>query len=185
MQQALIVALVTGTFMPPVRLDLLKTLPHPQHNHLGCMDPDCIELNCQGNRLNLVRAPSGPSGPGGVTWPYFDYANTRLEFCIVHGKQDRRAIRDAYRVRFVVPHGDLLKLLLAHIVRGRALLTLEQEEPSMRLFVTDGGNSFCNSTFVQYWEKAMKTAQEFGIKYFPPSKGMCICLCLCLCLSLY
>lgn len=167
MQQALIIGLVTGTYIPPVRLDLIKTLPDPRHNHLGCMDADCIELDCPGNQLALARLPAGVSHGD---W-FFGFASTSIEISIVHGKNDRRAIRDAYRVRFCIPAGDLLKLLLAHVKGGRAMLTLEHEEPSVHLFVTDAGNSFSNSTFTQYWEKAMKSAQAFGIKYFPPCKG--------------
>ena len=173
MQQALIIGLVTGTYIPPLRLDLIKTLPEPRHNHLGCHDPDCIELDCPGNRLTLARLPGGASNGD---WAFFDYATTTIEISIVHGKNDRRAIRDAYRVKFVIPGGDLLKLLLAHVKGGRELLTLEQDEPPLQLFVTDGGNSFSNSTFTQYWQKSMKTANAYDIKYFPPCKGK-IVLC--------
>ena len=165
MQQALIIGLVTGTYIPPLRLDLMKTLFHPRYNHLGCNDPDCIELACVGNRVSLV------AGVQNSDWEFFGYTTTGIEISIVHGKNDRRAVRDAYRVRFTIPDGDLLKLLLTHVKGGRSLLTLEQAEPPMHLFVTDGGNSFNNSTFTQYWEKAMKSAQPFGIKYFPPCKG--------------
>ena len=73
-----------------------------------------------------------------------------------------------------VPDGLLKKLLLAHIIGGRQLMTLERAVPSNRLFVNDRGRPFNDSTFDHYWQKAMTTAAPFGLKYFPPSKARTI-----------
>jgi hypothetical protein len=54
-QQALVVSMVTGAYIPPVRLDLLKNLDMPHVNaEFGCSDKDCLEVNCKGNRVELV-----------------------------------------------------------------------------------------------------------------------------------
>lgn len=124
--------------MPTVRLDLLKNinipLPHPT-----CDDRDCIEMNCQGNRLSVV--PHDPVGDDRVKW-FYHYTKSDVQWDIVHGKNDRRPCAEMYRVSFKVPAGDLLKLLLAHIAEGRQLLTLENASPPKSLFVSIGGNQF-------------------------------------------
>ena len=75
-------------------------------------------------------------------------------------------------MQLTIPNGPLLKLLLAHIVEGRALLTLEDPLPARTLFVNDKGNAFTASTLVQYWAKVMKrTAVQHGLEYFCPSKA--------------
>jgi hypothetical protein len=166
-QQALVVAMVTGAYIPPVRLDLLKNLDMPHINaEFGCTDKDCLELNCKGNRVELVEKEASELV---APW-HFDYAITDVRLTIVHGKNDRRAVRENFRISFEIPVGDLQKLWMAHICGGRELLTLEKPIPSGRVLVTDDGNSFNNATFVHYWEKAMRTAKPYGIKYVPPSR---------------
>ena len=92
---------------------------------------------------------------------------------IQHGKNDRRASAAAYRISFQVPAGPLSRLLLAHVRYGHLLLTQENPDAaSGRLFVLDSGKAFDDSTFVQYWSKAMRqTAGKFNLPYFPPSKA--------------
>ena len=54
-QRALIAALVTGMYIPPCRLNLLKTWVHPRYNgRLSCTDPDCMFDECGGNQLQVL-----------------------------------------------------------------------------------------------------------------------------------
>jgi hypothetical protein len=54
-QRALIAALVTGLYIPPCRLNLLKTWVHPRYNgRLSCTDPDCQFDECGGNQLQVL-----------------------------------------------------------------------------------------------------------------------------------
>lgn len=55
-ERALLAALVTGCYVPPCRLHLLKTIRHPRHNgRTTCPDPDCIIPGCGGNQLQVLR----------------------------------------------------------------------------------------------------------------------------------
>lgn len=202
MQQALVVGLVTGQAFPPVRLDLIKNLPHPKHAAQGCRDPDCLLPQCKGNRIVVtggvgetlsesegdegselsggeassddfslaaaaerLDAAARPLAPGRVTWH------------ILHGKNDRRACKAAYQISFQVPPGLLATLLIAHVRRGHQILTQEHASRAEgRLFVTDSGRAFNDSTFAQYWTAAMSSSATpaFGITAFPASKARTI-----------
>lgn len=55
-ERALVAALVTGCYVPPCRLHLIKTMQHPRHNgRTSCPDPDCIIPGCSGNQLQVLR----------------------------------------------------------------------------------------------------------------------------------
>jgi hypothetical protein len=58
-QRAVVVGLVVGSEFPPIRLDLIKTLPHPIKGPRECPDPDCMKHNCLGNRLVVVSGGTG------------------------------------------------------------------------------------------------------------------------------
>ena len=181
MQRAIVVGMVNGTWMPPLRIDVLKTMDEPAYAAAnGCGDVDCRQPGCLGNRIELVtqrQLTVHLSDPGPAesmaTW-HFDYDETTLRFHIVHGKNDRRMSRQDFQLRFDLPPSDLSKLLLAHISAGRRLLTLEQPYPSNRLFVNDQGKPFTDVTFVHYWGKCMLTARAFDIQYYPPSRARTI-----------
>lgn len=58
-QRALIAALVTGRYIPPCRLDLIKGWVHPRYNgDDSCTDPDCRSrqngIKCGGNQIQVV-----------------------------------------------------------------------------------------------------------------------------------
>ena len=63
-QQAVVVGLVVGIAFPPIRLDLIKTLPHPKHR-VQCRDKDCLLRNgtCLGNRISINRGAAPEPGP--------------------------------------------------------------------------------------------------------------------------
>ena len=105
-----------------------------------------------------------------VEW-YFGYAHIDIVVHILHGKNDRRKVMEMFNVEFTMPPSDLAKLLVALENAGRDLLTLEHSEPCDNFFVSGGGNPFNDQTFNHYWRSCMKTAEEFGIRYFAPSKG--------------
>jgi hypothetical protein len=53
-QRALIAALVTGRYIPPCRLHLIKTMVHPRFNGT-CTDPDCnVSGHCPGNQIQVL-----------------------------------------------------------------------------------------------------------------------------------
>jgi hypothetical protein len=55
-QCALLAALVTGCYVPPCRLHILKTINHPRYYHtMACDDRDCIVPNCKGSRFQASR----------------------------------------------------------------------------------------------------------------------------------
>jgi hypothetical protein len=51
------VSLITGSFIPPLRLDLMRTLDTPSYNQAhGCTDRDCLQrATCLGNRVEVVK----------------------------------------------------------------------------------------------------------------------------------
>ena len=108
-----------------------------------------------------------------VKW-HFGYHNIDVKIIHMHDKSDRRKVLEMYNVEYIMPANDLAKSLVAHELCGRDVLTMEQEEPCESVFVSGGGNSFNDQTFNHYWRICMKTAEEFGIRYFPPSKGRMI-----------
>lgn len=104
------------------------------------------------------------------SWPYFDYNKTSIKFVIVHGKNDRR--KDGVDLEYMLPRGSLAKLLLAHIVQGHGLLTMLNPLPFTRLFASNEGLKFNDSTFVHYWKNNIDNcaiAKQLHIQYFPPS----------------
>jgi hypothetical protein len=113
-QDAVIAMIVSGSVIPPVRLDLVKRINHP--DVVGCNDRDCLYRpgQCLGNRLEII--------PCDGEWqaPYGPPATLKLH--IVHSKADRCKNRASYHVAFPIPPGDLTQLLLAHIHYGHKLL---------------------------------------------------------------
>lgn len=184
-QQAIVVGLVVGTAFPPLRLDLIKTLNHPDTTAAyGCTDPDCQEGDsCLGNRIEIfTKPPPAPAADEGSssaaagaaaapsTW-HFGYGSRAVRLHIVHGKNDRRACRANYQINFDVPDGSLHRLLLAHITEGHGIMVIEKpdDEPIRRLFLSNSKLPFNDVTFVHYWKAAMSSAKEYGLPYFPPS----------------
>lgn len=171
---ALLMALVSGYAFPPIRLDYLKRLHHPDLV-TGCQDgTDCKIINCPGNRLELTPLQEASGGGedndlGSGVW-FYDYATTGITFHVVHGKNDRRESRDCYQINFPAPRGDLSKLLLAHIKEGHGILSLEHEDVTCMFFNPISKMSFSDSTFTQYWEKLLRqpTSTGFLLPYFPP-----------------
>jgi hypothetical protein len=99
---------------------------------------------------------------------HFDYAKVTIRSVVVHGKNDRRG--DAHStIEYDLPRGPLMKLMLAHITLGHALLTLEKGDKMVRLLVTAQGREFSDSTFCHYWATLMASTATGGIAYFRPS----------------
>ena len=190
MHDALLVSLVSGFFIPPIRLDYLKRLHHPDLV-TECKDPDCTLIGCAGNRLELLFRAGGEAG-GGVggggsgeadagagdeddeaagEW-FYNYSTTDITFHVVHGKNDRCDSRDCYQINFTAPRGDLVKLLLAHIQEGHGIMTMEHEEATTIFFNPRSKMAFSDSTFTQYWQVLLKRPGDGGTRlpYFPPSK---------------
>jgi hypothetical protein len=187
-EQAVIVGLVVGNAVPPVRLDVIKNLPHPKHRELGCLDDDCLRRahgqRCAGNRLTVQGGDIGEVSPtgsydgsghgdGGVSNPL---GPGTVTIHILHGKNDRRPTKSTYEVDVPLPEGDLSTCLRVHIREGRKIMTQEngEDKAKMRLFVTTrSGHAFNDVTFVQFWHKAMRDTKsdKFGIAPFPPSQA--------------
>lgn len=141
--------------MPPLRLDFIKHLTHPSHSS-RCLDRDCIERGCKGNRLEVLDDPTSEHGGKGV------------KVHVVHGKNDKRLAKACYNINFSIPHGDLLKLLLTHITVGHEVMS--KGKVIKRMFFSCSELPFSNATFIHYWEKLMSwDARDFGLQYFPPS----------------
>lgn len=144
-QQAIIVSLVIGLYMPPPRLHFIKSVLHPRHAmRLACPDPDCLEAGCRGNRLVMLDRPEAEKGSG-EQWHY-GYANKCIKFVVPHHKNDRRPSRDCLEYEW--PRGDGLKLLMVHITEGHALIA---GDDSIRLFTTTTGKDFTDINFNYYW----------------------------------
>lgn len=64
-QRALVAALVTGRYMPPCRIHLIKTMVHPRYNG-ACTDPDCRNMtHCHGNQIQVLeRQPPDSDAEG-------------------------------------------------------------------------------------------------------------------------
>ena len=99
---------------------------------------------------------------------HFDYAKVNIKSVVVHGKNDRKGGAHS-TIEYDLPRGPLLKLMLAHITLGHALLTLEKGDRMVRLFVSAQGKEFSDSTFCQYWSTLMASTATGGITYFRPS----------------
>lgn len=107
-QRACIICLVTGVFIPPLRLHLIRTLDTIEANEvLGCTDDDCLLRNCKGNRLELEER-FGDNVPS-HSWGHFDYDTHTLKLRVVHGKTDRASLRANCRVG-TLNHSDFSSL---------------------------------------------------------------------------
>lgn len=170
---ALLVSLVCGVHLPPLRLDLLKHLNIPSFTaREGCQDRDCLARKfgkaCLGNRLEVKRTSKPAS------W-HFSYGAEKVKLFIEHGKNDRREKKEQYKVDVAFPRGVVSKLWAVHLGVGQQLLThhLPFEQP--RVFVSKPGNAFSDVTFTHYWERLMHDAEgEFDLHYFPPSMARTI-----------
>lgn len=152
-------ALVSGTYFPPLRLDLIKHLPHPNHSS-ECLDPDCHVHDCKGNRFVVEDDPTSE--------PIWHLGGKRIMLHVVHGKNDKRIVKASHDISFFIPHGDFFKLLMAHIMFGHDVISMGM--PIEELFFSCGMMRFSNATFTQYWEKLMGwDGSTFGLSYFPPS----------------
>jgi hypothetical protein len=136
---ALLVAFVTGAFIPPCRLNFLKQINRPDLGAaIGCDDPDCQIRDCKGNRFEIVCFQEGPD----------ETPTYRVRSIVVHGKNDRRP--RPCNVQYLLPEGDLTNLLLAHIDQGHETLTAPYGG-CPRLFVSANAKPFSDSLFCNYW----------------------------------
>lgn len=118
-QRALMVGLITGTFLPPLRLDLIRTLQTVEFSRtFGCNDGDCLVTKsgqyCRGTRLELVNRYRDSTGSFTKSrynpWPlhcrteyledewHFSYDTQTLRLTIIHGKTDRQVKKDLFKV---------------------------------------------------------------------------------------
>jgi hypothetical protein len=159
-EEALLAAFITGTWLPPFRLHILKTLVHPRYNgRIACQDPDCRLANCGGNRVELVEGAGPFEEDSGDEWHY-NYSTSSVRSVVVHHKNDRRS--HAAPLEYLFPRGSVTKLLLAHIHHGQTVLTLATRERMVRLFVKRTGGEFSDATFVHFWAKLMKSHDTLG-----------------------
>lgn len=164
-QHAVLAHLVTGASFPVVRLDLIRTLKHPDRKQ--CDDTNCLkrklqgEGSCLGNRLEILQdAVAG-------RWAQ-EFGTGTIRLHIAHGKNDRRKSRSNYKVSFDLPPGNLTDLLRAHIRQGCAVLSGSNRP--VKLFVSPNGLGFEKSNICLYWkDKVMATALQFGVKPCPPT----------------
>lgn len=147
--------LVVGAYMPPVRLDLIRNLRHP--NRVSCDDRDCrFKPDCTGNRLEILR-----DGVGEVWDKRFGKGTIRLH--IRHGKNDRRKKAAAYMFAFDLPEGDLTAMLRVHIRMG--VYIISRRRRPQKLFHSRGRNPLSSSGFSNYWKGyVMADAAESGVE---------------------
>lgn len=96
--QALIAALVTGTYCPPPRIHVLLSMMHPKYTgKVPCCDADCLNgSGCLGNHLEVLQtaplpaadATTAPATADGC-WDHFKYNTSSIRVVIVHHKNDR------------------------------------------------------------------------------------------------
>lgn len=164
-QHAVLAHLITGASFPVVRLDLIRTLRHPDRKQ--CDDSNCLKRRlqgddaCKGNRLEILQ-----DGVAGRWSQAFGAGTIRLH--IAHGKNDRRKSRANYKVSFDLPAGDLTDLLRAHIKQGCAVLS--RSKRPIKLFVSPTGLRFDKSNICSYWkQQVMETSLQFGVQPCPPT----------------
>ena len=65
--KALVAALVTGAYMPPCRLGVIRSMWHPKYNTYRekCTDRDCQYRGCTGNKIQVVKGPPPAEQTGG------------------------------------------------------------------------------------------------------------------------
>lgn len=169
LQQAILAHLVTGASFPTVRLDLIRNLRHPDRS--ACDDVNCTERGsgCKGNHLEIEADGAEDAGAGaGEAWYEEEFGSGTISLHIVHGKNDRRKSRAAYKVSFNIPEGQLTQMLRAHIRQGIHVLT--RGIPPTKLFVRPTGRPFDKSSLSTYWTAAiMGTAGRFQLGKMPPS----------------
>jgi len=177
-QDAVLVSLVSGCHMPPVRLNLITGWQHPDFAAaLGCQDKDCRRgVSCKGNHLEVKTRPqdgsdASPDLEEEEEW-YFGYKQKKISSYVVHGKTEFRSA-GGVNLDYDLPRGPLTKLLLAHMSEGHTLLTQEKITPVPSLFVTTTGIAFsAPPLFTQAWKRIMincPIAARLGLKYFAPS----------------
>ena len=94
----------------------------------------------------------------------------RVRVLGIHHKNDSRGGAGQQQqgpIDVTLPLGSLNDMLLFWIREGWGTITSSSPE----LFRSRVGQSFSNSTFTQYWETLMKSAQPLGLPYFPPNLG--------------
>ena len=171
---SIITALVVGRFIPPIRLEILRTLVHPSTLTDGvkgqCKDRDCRDRRCLGNHLRVI-IPPPPDGSSAVGLDGQHQMQRYIRFRAPHHKNDRRGFA---AIEFDLPLGQLTQRLLDHMDYGHKVLAqtsgksvLQRGElPPSNLFLSRQGNPFSPATFCQFWMAIMKEQSE--IKYFPP-----------------
>jgi hypothetical protein len=184
---SILIAFITGAYIPPCRISLIRTWSHPSEP--GCTDPDCLVGSCKGNRLVPFNsetnetfddqcASSSCDSQTDVFEAYLSWLKNpptfdSIQSIVVHGKNDRRP--RACDIKYVLPPGDLTTILLAHITLGHLVIssrTKQRFRGTSRMFVSSFGGPFDNSGFTQYWGKIVKTcniARQMNISYFQPS----------------
>lgn len=195
-QRACIVAFVVAHSFPTFRLDLIKNLMHPSFNDCGCQDPDCRDDFCLGNRISIndgtvwpslegkkVRYPTDgacsarPPRSSGEGQPASTSTSETFTIHVLHGKNDKRILKQAYQVSLTVPDGLLNKLLFIHARDGHALLTQGDggQASQGRFFVNPArGQRFDDSGFSNWWKNMMErggAVKTYGVSFFPPSRA--------------
>jgi hypothetical protein len=121
-QRAVVVGLVVGALVPPIRLFVLKTMDHP-HHVVGntCSDPECLVKECQGSRIE-------PLEDGSV----------KIHVC--HGKTEGWQKED-FQFYVCLPPGQLADLIMLHVEEGHEMITSHVHESHVvdKLFTNNNG----------------------------------------------
>lgn len=171
-QRALLAAMVTGSYIPPCRLYLLKSATHPMFNvRLGCTDKDCLRSStCKGNQFlvgDRVEGEGEDEEEGEPEVWHWGYEGKDVRIVIVHSKNDRKP---SFRpIEFTLPRGPLTMLWLAHITEGHALLTSSCGFKQPCLFVNQQGKPFGDASFCHFWRSLMSATDTMGQAYFAPT----------------
>lgn len=134
-QCAVIIGLIGGSDVPPLRLSTIKSC-HQQGMMGGCLDKDCpCPVTCLGNRIEI-------HGEGEAMC---------LKYVAPHHKNEGRTKAKAICV--TIPKGVLSDLTFLHITKGQPILTRSSSKHNRRyLFVSKYGNGFSDSTFPNWFK---------------------------------
>lgn len=161
-QCAVIASLVTGSHVPPCRLSIIKTALHPAFNgKIPCPHPDCkAPSTCAGNRFEVVGSrgdPQADAAAGSSSAAQEGTQRRTIRFVAPHHKNEGRGYPP---IEYMLPAGDLVDMLLAHIDNNHVVLTLAEPNADYNpyLFVSRSGANFTDATFSQFWAKLMATA---------------------------
>ncbi|GLI68488.1 hypothetical protein VaNZ11_012840, partial [Volvox africanus] len=176
---ALVAVLVSGLYLPPLRMSALSTLMVP--GSTSCCNKDCRQRGCRGNNLTqVVRRPKvqhpameddpSSSGPSCSTGPPNNVAGVACMQLELNHHKTARFTRNREPLTVILPP-DLSKLIQTYVRHARPVLM--QRAPvdmtsSQQLLIDKNGQPF-NNGFAMEWRDI---EERYGApwEHIPPQK---------------